>query len=232
MTNRPLTRAEWVDGQLRAAILNGDLEPGEKLRTEELAERWSVSPTPLRETYQRLAAEGLVELVPQRGARVADVSMDDALEIYDLRQLLEPYALRLSLEEIDDGLRERIRETFGPLRARLENHDGDLAALEAVHREFHMTLLSRCGSAWLLRIIRILQDHSVRYRLLSIEPRGGLDEVLVEHEELLAACLAGELDVAAQRLHDHLQLTIDSLAGEITDLDPSPDAGRTEEVPT
>ena len=67
----PPTRAEWVDTQLRRAILSGEFAPGEKLRAEHLADRWGVSPTPLRETFMRLAGEGFVIIEPQRGARVA-----------------------------------------------------------------------------------------------------------------------------------------------------------------
>src|SRR5690606_5064419 len=66
----PLTRTEWIDRQLRAAILTNELAPGEKLVTTALAERWQVSPTPLRESLKRLAAEGLVELTPHGSARV------------------------------------------------------------------------------------------------------------------------------------------------------------------
>ena len=80
--NPPRTRAEFVDRMLREAIVTGDLGPGERLQVSSLGERWSVSPTPLREAFQRLAVEGLLELTPQRGARVAPLSIEDALEVH------------------------------------------------------------------------------------------------------------------------------------------------------
>jgi GntR family transcriptional regulator, carbon starvation induced regulator len=211
MSEVPLTRAAWVDRRLREAILSGALPPGAKLNTEELARRWSVSPTPLREAYHRLAAEGLVELVPQRGARVMPLSMDDALDIYSLRRMLEPHALRLSLKHHDDAWRGKVNEAFRPLRDLLMN-PGDAAEFEDAHNAFHTALLGRCGSPWLLRIIGVLQQHSARYRLLSLGPRGGALEVLAEHENLLAACLSGNVDQAADRLGDHLDLTIDAIS--------------------
>ncbi len=197
---------------MRAAIINGELRPGERLNTEQLAKQWDVSSTPLRETYQRLAADGLVELIPQRGARVAELTFDDAREIYEIRKLLEPYALVRSIQHADADWVAEITAALEPLRHEAERGAPDLVALEDAHRRFHDALLSCCGSDWLLRIVRLLQDHSVRFRLASIEPRGGLSEVIQEHEELLEACVERDAEVAEQRLREHLQVTIDSLA--------------------
>ena len=81
--SNPPTRAQWVDQRLRQAILAGALEPDERLITATLSEQFSVSPTPLREALQRLAAEGLVEITPQRGARVAALERFTADPIYE-----------------------------------------------------------------------------------------------------------------------------------------------------
>src|ERR1700759_4375229 len=97
----PPTRADWVDSQLRREIISGSLPPGTRLRAEHLAETLGVSPTPLREAFQRLAGEGLVVIEPQRGARVAPIDANDALELYDLRLLLEPLAMRAAMEDTD-----------------------------------------------------------------------------------------------------------------------------------
>src|SRR4051812_6824836 len=97
----PPTRTHWVDTRLRRQILSGALAPGTKLRAEHLAEPLGVSPPPLREAFQRLAGEGLVVIEPQRGARVAPIDEDDALELYDLRLLLEPPAMRASMAHTD-----------------------------------------------------------------------------------------------------------------------------------
>src|SRR5215204_3107149 len=93
MADGPISRIEWVEEQLRRAILNGDLKPGERLLTAQLSERFSVSPTPLREALHRFAGEGLVEFVPQRGARVTALSLEDSAELTQLRLLLEPVAV-------------------------------------------------------------------------------------------------------------------------------------------
>src|SRR5262245_20469343 len=107
--NLPATRSDWAEERLRVAILQGELEPGQRLQANDLAERWELSATPLREAFQRLASDGLLEMLPQRGARVTDVSVDDAAQIYELRLLLEPLCLRHSLEESDDAHRTEIK---------------------------------------------------------------------------------------------------------------------------
>src|SRR5260221_8530480 len=92
------TRSEWAEDRLRQAILRGELRPGQRLHASDLAERWDVSATPLREAFQRLAGEGLVELLPHRGARVGELAAHATPALYELRLLLEPLALRHFLE--------------------------------------------------------------------------------------------------------------------------------------
>jgi DNA-binding GntR family transcriptional regulator len=210
-TDPPLTRAEWVDQRLRAAIIGGEFSPGQRLVTSQLAERWLVSPTPLRETYHRLAAEGLVELTPQRGARVAPLSLEDAHEIYAIRQVLEPRALRSSHERRDTRWEGDVRGAYTCLREQLEPDITNFRKFEEAHRAFHGALLARCPSGWLRRIIEMLQDQSVRYRLLSLQPRGGPAEVLQEHQQLMDTCLGENVEDAVARLDRHLQLTLDCL---------------------
>ncbi len=149
----PATRSGWAEDRLRQAILRGELRPGQRLSASDLAERWDVSATPLREAFQRLAGEGLVELLPQRGARVTELAADEAARIYELRLLLEPLALRQSLEASDDQHRSEIRAAFAAFRSAQSTLEG----VEA-HAEFHRILLARCPSMWLLRFTAQLAD--------------------------------------------------------------------------
>lgn len=213
----PPTLGEWIDRKLRSAILSGELAPGERLVVAALADRWQVSPTPLREAFQRLAAAGLVELTSQRGARVTAVSAKEMHEIYELRELLEPLALERSLSRADDSWRQLVGDTYERLIAALRTEDIDLLELEEHHRAFHRALLSGCDSDWLLRMIDWLSEHSVRYRLLSLVPRGGHDEVVGEHERLRDACLDGDSTAAISHLRRHLGLTVESIADQVND---------------
>ncbi|MEA2290837.1 MAG: GntR family transcriptional regulator, carbon starvation induced regulator [Solirubrobacteraceae bacterium] len=209
--DEPVTRVDWAIARLSDGILTGALAPGQRLKAPELAERWSLSPTPVREALQRLAAIGLVETIANRGARVAPVVEQEMREVYSLRLLLEPLALRSSLERRDDAWRAGVGRAFDALRAELEPGRPDLLAFERTHGAFHDALLAGCDSTWLMRIIHMLGTHSVRYRLLSLGPRGGPAEVLAEHWGLYDACLGDDVDDAVRRLFEHIRRTVEAV---------------------
>lgn len=204
----PPTRAEWVDAQLRRAILNGEFLPGEKLRTEHLAERWGVSPTPLRETLMRLAGEGLVVIEPQRGARVAPLDLASAIEIYELRLLLDPVALDRSIEAGGEVLTAEVEQAHDRLERR---HATTADHLEA-HRAFHLALVARCPNRRLVRQVEQLLDHSQRFQAIGVRTvRRG--DPRAEHSELVDAVRAGDRRAATRVLTAHLQATLDAVRG-------------------
>jgi GntR family transcriptional regulator, carbon starvation induced regulator len=209
LSGAPETRADWVDRRLKEAILRGELAPGERLVAATLAERWNVSATPLREAIQRLAAEGLVETAPQRGARVAPVSVRDAEEIYELRLLLEPRALRESLERMDHTHRAEIGEAYAAYERAVQA--ADVAAALDAHRDLHATLLKRCPSRWLLRITRLLAEQSQLLQLASIGAPGGHHDVVGEHRGIVDDARADRVDDAVAALTEHLQRTLDGV---------------------
>src|SRR6266567_7034052 len=102
----PPTRADWVEQRLRRDVLSGEFAPGERLLAATLVKRYAVSPTSLREALQRLATDGLLTMTPQRGVRVAPISLRSAKEIYELRCLLEPLALSKSLLRVNTEWQE------------------------------------------------------------------------------------------------------------------------------
>jgi DNA-binding GntR family transcriptional regulator len=200
----PGTRSDWVEGRLRLAILQGELEPGQRLHANDLAQRWDVSATPLREAFQRLASDGLVAMSPQRGARVASPSIDEAVELYELRILLEPRCLRQSLEASDDEHRREISEAFEVFRTASTIDEGTDA-----HSQFHTTLLNRCPSTWLLRFTTQLSDASRLFQLASVSDRTARRHPRSEHRALRDAAIRGEIDRCVDLQRAHLQRTLD-----------------------
>jgi len=201
----PQTRSDWVYERLKHAIVSGELPPGGRLVAAELAQRWALSPTPLREAFQRLEGLGLVELSSRRGARVAAASVAEAEEIYELRLILEPWALRRSLEQSDDAHRaevaaahKRLVELLTPVPS------SDERLLLEAHRAFHIALLARCPSLWLTRLTSLLADHSQRYLLLNAHYSQRVSESMAEHEQLLEATLNGDIERAARVLITHM----------------------------
>jgi DNA-binding GntR family transcriptional regulator len=209
-TSSPTTRSDWVEERLRVAILRGELGPGQRLHANDLAERWDVSATPLREAFQRLAADGLVDLLPQRGARVADLSVEDATQIYELRLLLEPLCLRRSLERSDDDHRQAIKAAFESFRS--------AATLEAGiegHARFHETLLDRCPPGWLRRYTAQLADASRLYQVASAAGQPGRRHPKAEHKALCDAAVRGDVDRCVALQEDHLRRTLTLVGGSI-----------------
>lgn len=207
--DRPQTRAEWVDARLRMAILTGQLGPGAKLHAERLATLWGVSATPLREAFQRLAGEGLVEIAPQRGARVAGLDRDKAVEYYELRLLLEPRALESSLRAADAAYLEDVRRAAAALETAGDVETGFLA-----HRRFHQTLLSRCSNREMLRMCAILQDQTQRFAATSVDA-----EHTQQHHALAAAVLGGDVEESVRLITAHLSHTADT-AHHVSEIAP------------
>lgn len=216
----PPTLAEFVDARLRSAILTGELTPGTRLRSEHLASAWGVSPTPVREAFQRLAGEGIVVIEPQRGARVAPVDPAAAAELYELRLTLEPLALRSAMARAadDDILGERYRAAVSASHGVLAAPHRSVLDYLNSHRAFHVALLDGCTNARLHRLAVQLHDHTQRFQIAGAgyERRG---DAAAEHRQLCDAVLAGDADTACSILTTHLAATLDAVEALVRSLD-------------
>jgi DNA-binding GntR family transcriptional regulator len=207
------TRTEWAEQRLRTAILTGELLPGERILTEQLAADWQLSPTPLREAIRALAQTGLVELNPQRGATVAGLSPEEIANIYELRLLLEPRALRGSLRRRSWGWRADVAAAWEELRTAWGSGRHAPPGIEPAHTRFHEALSSGCGNAELLRLTRRLAAQSMRILLLAIA-RGDIEgPTLDEHVALYEVCMGGAVDDAMREAIAHIARTIAATAG-------------------
>lgn len=204
------SRTAWAEDRLRSTIVSGELAPGARVRVEELAERWHVSPTPLREAVRTLAGEGLITLRPQRGARVSEISADEMQDVYATRALLEPIVLRLSLERADEIWAGRLRTAFAALEAAFAASPVAPLELEPERGSFHRALRSASGSPSLLRMCEQLTTQSLRYEVLTgASPVNGVDE----HRELFAAALALDEQAVIALSTLHLGRTVKSTLG-------------------
>jgi GntR family carbon starvation induced transcriptional regulator len=219
------TLASQLEDALRLEIIEGVLLPGQRLRANDLTQRYGVSATPLREALQRLAAENLVEIDPRLGAAVARISRTDLRDIYWLRELLEGMALERSIANGDGEWETRVSGAWERFRAQA-TIDADAPASEIVnwsraHRQFHEALYSAANSPWLLRFIDTLYDHSERYRMLSVRSR--LLPTTVEHEGIYRPAVERDAKSATEWLRKHLHHTV-------TDLEQGLPAAAEEEV--
>jgi DNA-binding GntR family transcriptional regulator len=188
---------------LRGAILSGALRPGESLRIKDLAKAIGVSRMPIREALAQLEQIGLVEMLPRRSARVALLSRTDLKDVYDVRLMLEVPAVSAAAREFEEQDLLTARGWFE--RLRLELAEGNHAGVLEAHAAFHLALYRANSSRWLVRLISLVWDSSERYRRAATGPeRVPLAAEMEDHERLLAACRAGEAEVAGALLWNHL----------------------------
>lgn len=196
------TTASGLAEQLRAEIGEGLWAPGAALRQEELAARFGASRIPVREALQRLAAEGLLEIAPNRGAFVARLDRDQVEEIFDLRILLEGDLLARALPRHD--ARSLVR--LSALQADLEMETARAGWLDG-DRRFHEALYAPAGRAQTLRLAMTLRGQVERYALQDIGPETRRAAWKREHRALIAAVKAGDAAEAAAVLRRHLDET-------------------------
>ena len=211
------TLASQLEDAIRLEIIEGVLSPGQRLRANQLTTRYGVSATPLREAMQRLAADNLVEIDPRLGATVAGISRSDLRDIYWLRALLEGLTLERSINNADDAWRERVTAAWERYQVVSTTATADSARTllewSTAHRAFHDALFSACDSAWLMRFVGILYDHSERYRMLAVRSR--LRDTVESHGEIYGAAMAGDTKAAIAWVRRHLSATTAQLEGMV-----------------
>ena len=202
------SKADLVHRQLREEIELGELGPGTPLSELSLVERTGASRTPVREALRRLAAEGLVDLVPRQGARVSRVSLQSVRDLFDFRALLEPAAIRQATEAAaaDPALRRSfasMRTEFARIQKRTPSQARSRAFYELADR-FDWTVIRATRNEHLRRTIAELRPHTARLRNLSHVDAQRVDVSVAEHLVICDALLRGDADEAAERTAEHL----------------------------
>ncbi|GAA2301420.1 GntR family transcriptional regulator [Streptomyces violaceusniger] len=208
------TRAGAVYAQIREDIFQGALEPGQRLRLVELAQRFSVSQSVIREALTRLSGQGLVVATPQQGFSVVTLSLKDLDELTEARRNIESLVLRQAVERGDItwesavvAAHHHLAGTPMTLPGGEVNHDW-----LAVHESFHQTLLEGCGNDRLLSVALSLRDAATVYRRWSFPIGHDYDrDIAGEHQALVDAVVARDADAASRLLAQHIDRTSASL---------------------
>lgn len=196
----PLSKTEYVLERLRQDIRNGAVNPGQPLRQAELAERYGVSPTPVREALRLLEAEGSISYSPHKGATVAEFSPRRIEDLYRLRATMEGLATRLAVERLEEGVVDAVREIHERIKDGLGKLDGK--TLSRLNREMHFAIYQR-GSA-------LVADHVTSlWRFLPPEVTLWSDpdvasELVGQHEQIFQALLDADADRAAELMAEHI----------------------------
>ncbi len=187
---------------IRERILEGVLAAGEPLRQEALAAELGVSRIPLREALQRLEAEGLVALVPHRGAVVSDLPIADALELFELRALIESDLVRRATSVARSPDHAAARAAADRFRVALSQ--GDVASLGQANLEFHLALYRAASRPRTLEVFQRLHQQCDRLLRLQLTLTNGGDQAVREHDAIARAVQAGDADTAAQLTREHI----------------------------
>jgi len=179
------TLREKILETIRDAILKGALKPGEKVAEPELAERFGISRTPIREAFRQLESEGYLTVIPRKGAVVAALSEKDVDEFYAIKSILEGYAAELAATRLSQKEIEKLQAINEKLRNLAA--EGDVKNFYRAHNEFHDLFIKAAGNQKLAELIQQLGMKFLRLRMASLSAPGRMNISVAEHERLIEA---------------------------------------------
>ena len=203
--------------QLEDDIATGRLSPGARLDEASLAARFGVSRTPVREVLRQLAAQGLVELRPYRGAVVSSPDPRSLLEMFEVMAELEAMCGRLAARRLTDAHEAALLETLQSCADAAEAGDPDAYYYE--NERFHRAIYAASGNAFLSEQALILHKRLAPFRRLQLRVRNRLVLSQREHEGIVAAIIHGDPEEAAEALRDHVVVQGERFADLIASLD-------------
>lgn len=206
--------SDLVFDALREAIITGQLRDGESIRQDAVAKMFNVSRIPVREALTRLEEVGLVTMRRYHGAVVSSLSVDDILELYQFRALLESDAVRHAVPRLTP-------ETIAEAKAYAEvfARSTDPTEWGTLNRHFHYTLYRDCGRPYFLQAIGQTLDRVNRYLRAQLMLTDGMVVARQEHQAILDACIAGDAEGAARLTHAHI---VDASASLVHFLETNP----------
>ena len=205
-----------VAEKLREKIVHGDIQEGEQLRQDAIAQEFAVSRIPVREALRQLEAEGLITIVPHRGAVVSLLSCDEIEELFEIRAVLEPEVLRVSipnLKEDDFARAEQILETYDTALG----DEGDVSEWGRLNWQFHSTLYAGANRPQFMNVIRTVNYNGERYIRLQLYLTRALERARKEHHMLLGLCRKRNIEGACELLARHIRTAGKSLSQFVTE---------------
>lgn len=200
--NEYLPLRDVVFNTLRQAILKGELEPGERLMEIHLADRLGVSRTPIREAIRKLELEGLVLMIPRKGAEVARISEKSLRDVLEVRRSLDQLAIELAIERMTDddiAALEAAQEQFREAVA-----GADAMAIAQCDENYHDIIYNATGNSRLVQILNNLREQMYRYRLEYIKDAAKRQILIVEHDHILRAIKEHRVDEAKKAIREHI----------------------------
>lgn len=200
--NEFLPLRDVVFNTLRKAILTGELKPGERLMEIHLANRLGVSRTPIREAIRKLELEGLVTMIPRRGAEVAQITEKSLKDVLEVRRALDALCAELACDRISDGEKEKLRQACKEFEQ--ATRTGDATTIAAADVAFHDIIVEATGNKRLIQLINNLSEQMYRYRFEYIKDESGHDNLVSEHRMIYESIIRQDKVKAAEAAKLHI----------------------------
>ena len=192
-----------VFNTLRHAILKGELEPGERLMEIALAQKLGVSRTPIREAIRKLELEGLVVMVPRKGAEVADITEKDLRDVLEVRTALEELSIELAMKNMTDEDYENLKKASKSFAK--DSEGDDLIKIAEADVAFHEIIYMATGNKRLIQMINNLREQMYRYRLEYIKDKSTHARLVEEHERIIEAMQKQDVNAAKAAIKLHVE---------------------------
>jgi len=196
---------EVVFETIRNAIISGSLKPGERLMEVQMAERLGVSRTPIREAIRKLELEGLIIMLPRKGAYVADLSVKDLTEVLEIRAALEGMATGLAVTRINECEIEELELIALKFHKALEN--GDLEELLFQDSQFHETIFKASRNERLIQLNNNLREQVQRFREMYLKKINRSKKTSMEHFDIVEAISRRDISKAEKLARKHIETT-------------------------
>ena len=200
--NEYLPLRDVVFNTLRQAILKGELEPGERLMEIQLADRLGVSRTPIREAIRKLELEGLVLMIPRKGAEVAKISEKSLRDVLEVRRSLDELAIELAIQRMTEEDLQKLEEAQETFRKAVQS--GDAMTIAESDEHYHDVIYNATGNSRLVQILNNLREQMYRYRLEYIKDEDKRQILVVEHEQILKAIQGRRVTEAKIAIREHI----------------------------
>ncbi|MBQ8184649.1 MAG: GntR family transcriptional regulator [Lachnospiraceae bacterium] len=200
--NEYLPLRDVVFQTLRQAILKGELEPGERLMEIHLAKRLGVSRTPIREAIRKLELEGLVVMIPRRGAVVASITEKDMRDVLQVRKTLEVMAVEVACGSMNDEDMKKLQEACETFSKSLTTQDA--VRMAQADMGFHEIIYGATGNQKLIGILSNLREQMFRYRLEYLKDPDSYERVEKEHNRICRGICEKDKDRACQAMREHI----------------------------
>ena len=201
--NEFLPLREVVFQTLRQAILKGELKPGERLMEVALAERLGVSRTPIREAMRKLELEGLVVMVPRKGAQVASITEKDLTDVLEVRITLENFAIEKACSRMTEEEMDRLWLASKQFEKAIQ--EGDLVRIAEADQSFHEIIYQASDNARLIQVLNNMREQIYRYRLEYLKDEMSREKLLNEHRSLTNAIRSRDAEAAQKVSFQHLE---------------------------